>query len=393
MPIDLQSAMRAARQVDPGSVPDVLSSLAAEIGATDLVVYLVDFEQKTLLPVPDRGTHSVVPKPEEIANSMAGRAFAERRVVAMPSDEATRLWAPLLEGPDRTGVLAFTVQDQSETVLRDCEDLSLLAGYLIATLARSTDLYNLYRRRRSMTLAASIQWDLLPPLTLTSHSLNAAGMLEPAYDVGGDSFDYALNDNFFEMAIVDAAGRGITAAMISVLAVGSYRHDRREGQGLDRIHANLDEVLATHQPPSAFATGQLARVDLATGEMSWTNAGHPLPLLVRGDEVERELQCRPTPPWGFGHLKADAAVPISREQLVPGDQVLFYTDGVVESRDANGEFFGLDRLARLVTEHSAVGARPEETARRVIRAILDHTGDPLPDDATLVLWEWDGPSA
>jgi len=244
-----------------------------------------------------------------------------------------------------------------------------------------------------MTLAASIQWDLLPPLTLTSRSLNAAGMLEPAYDVGGDSFDYALNDSFFQMAIVDAAGHGIAAAMISVLAVGSYRHDRREGHGIDRIHSNLDAVLETHQPRAAFATGQLAHVDLLTGAMSWTNAGHPPPLLVRGGRVERELQCPPTPPWGFGHLATDRAVPIGTEQLVPGDQVLFYTDGVVESRDPGGEFFGLDRLARLVAEHSGVAARPEETARRVVQSVIDHSGDPLRDDATLVLWQWDGPLA
>ncbi len=393
MPLSLQDVIRVARQADPASASDALHSLVAAIGGTDLIVYLVDFEQKTLMPIPDRETHSVAPKPEEIASSMAGRAFTERRVVSTGREGGTRVWAPLVEASDRTGVLALTVPEESETSLLECEDLALFAGYLIATLARGTDLYNLYRRRRSMTLAASIQWDLLPPLILTTRQVTAAGMLEPAYDVGGDSFDYVFNDNFFQMAIVDAAGHGIDAALISVLAVGSYRHDRREGQSLDRIHANLDRALSAHYPSTAFATGQLARIDVTTGTMWWTNAGHPLPLLVRGGTVERELTCHPTPPWGFGHLARAESVPMATEELTPGDRVLFFTDGVVEARNPGGEFFGVERLVELIEQHGSEDVRPEEAVRRIGRAVIDHNVDPLSDDATLVLCQWNGPVA
>lgn len=78
-----------------------------------------------------------------------------------------------------------------------------------------------------------MQWDLLPPLVLRTPNVAIAGMLEPAYDVGGDCFDYALNDRVLSISVMDAMGHGVGAALISALAVGSYRHDRREGRRRD----------------------------------------------------------------------------------------------------------------------------------------------------------------
>jgi serine phosphatase RsbU (regulator of sigma subunit) len=392
MPLSAHDMMRVVRQVDPTAVPDALHSLGVGLGGTDLVVYLVDFEQRELMPVPDRAAHAKAPEPQPVASSPAGRCFTEQRVVIAQADDGIRVWAPIVEGSDRTGVLAVTMRESGEMTQDDCQDLAHFAGYLIATLARTTDLYNLYRRRHSMTLAASIQWDLLPPLSLSSPQLITAGALEPAYHVGGDSFDYALNENSFHLAIVDAAGHGIGAALVSVLAVGSYRHDRREGLRVVDIHANLDEVIATHHPSRTFATGQLAHVDLATGTMSWTNAGHPLPLLVRSGTLERELACQPTLPWGFGRLAEERSVPTAEEDLVPGDRVLFYTDGVVEARNREGEYFGVERLTRLVCEHSAESLPPEEVVRKIVKAVIDHKVEPLSDDATLALFQWNGPS-
>ena len=109
----------------------------------------------------------------------------------MDRDDGVRVWTPLLEGSDRTGVVAVTLPELDDDRLRACEELGLLAGYLIAAQARCTDVYNLHRRRHAMSLAASMQWDLLPPLVLRTDTVSVAGIVEPAYDVGGDCFDYA----------------------------------------------------------------------------------------------------------------------------------------------------------------------------------------------------------
>lgn len=391
--LDLGAALRAAHGTDPASVPDVVLRVAAEIGAADVTLYLVDFAQTTLEPLPDRRMHSELPKSEDVATTMAGRAFASGLPTTVDRDEGVRIWVPIIEGSDRTGVLAVTVVEATDEVVRGCEELGLFAGYLIATQARGTDLYNLYRRRQSLSLAASMQWDLLPPLVLKTSRLVVSGFLEPAYDVGGDCFDYAMNDASFEVAIVDAMGHGVTSSLIASLTLGSYRHDRREGRTLPQIHANLDSVIATHLPQPMFATGQVGRVDLETGEMSWTNAGHPLPLLIRGGKVLRELECPPSLPWGLGGLDEDEPEPVvATVVLEPGDAVLFYTDGVTESVVSGGGRLGVERLADLVGQHSSDQLEVEEIVRRLARSIVaDHLGEPS-DDATLVMMEWQGPS-
>lgn len=390
--LDLGTALREA-QAAPESIPDIMMRVAKPLGATDLAVYLVDFAQTSLQPMPDCAPHAAVSIPEEVIGTMAGRAFITGCVVTTARPGGVRVWAPITEGSDRTGVIALTVDDWNDTLDNACIELGLLAGYLIATQARTTDLYNLHRRRRALSLAASMQWDLLPPLILKTPTVTVAGMLEPAYDVGGDYFDYALNNGILNIAIVDVMGHGVASAMISALVAGSYRHDRREGQPLDKIHAHLDDVVERHWPKLAFATGQLAQLDITSGELTWTNAGHPLPLLVRGGRVVGELQCRPTVPWGISSITETAAdVMVANEMLEPGDGVLFYTDGVIEAHEPGEEMFGTERLEDLANRHASDQLEPEEIVRLIVRSVLEYRIDALDDDATLLLVRWSGPT-
>jgi serine phosphatase RsbU (regulator of sigma subunit) len=391
--LNLSHALRAAQGAEPASVPDVVLRIAGDLGASDVVVYLVDFAQTTLEPLPDRATHAELPHSEEVATTIAGRAFADQQPMTAERAEGVRVWVPIVEGSDRTGVLAVTVLAATDEIVARCEELGLVAGYLIATQARSTDLYNLRRRRRAMSLPASMQWDLLPPLVLKTDRMAVAGLLEPAYEVGGDCFDYALNDSQFDLAVFDPVGHGLMSALIASLCVGSYRHDRRESATLEHMHTHLDSTIDAEFPHLAFATGQLARVDLETGELTWTNAGHPLPMLVRGGQVIKHLDCPPTLPWGLGALDDGTSIAaVAAESLEPGDSVLFYTDGVVEAHLPGEEQFGVERLADLVGQHASDQLEPEEIVRRLVRAVLERQDDHLLDDATLVLFQWHGPS-
>jgi serine phosphatase RsbU (regulator of sigma subunit) len=387
---DLGWALRAAYGADPGAVPDVVAKVASSFGATDVVAYLVDFGQQTLGPLPSRATHADLPQSEDVTTTMAGRAFLGAGTAVADRDGTQRVWVPIIEGSDRTGVLAVTVPEATSEVIAACEELGLFAGYLIATHARSTDLYNLYRRRRALSVAASMQWDLLPPLVLKTSRMCVAGLLEPAYEVGGDSFDYALNDTVFNLAIFDPVGHGSASALVAAMCIGSYRHDRREDLDLVQMHSNLDRAVAQQFSDMSFSTGQLARVDLRDGVLSWTNAGHPLPMLVRGGQVIKQLDCPPTPPWGMGSLASVEPV-VATEALEPGDSVVFYTDGVTEAHLPGGEEFGWDRLADVIGQQAEVEAAPEEVLRRVVRAVLEHQADQLADDATIVMFQWNGP--
>lgn len=389
MTLDLGAALRQASASPPTAVPAIVAGAAAAIGAVDVVLYLVDFGQTVLAPLPDLAAHAALPGSEHVGTTMAGRAFLDRRVVSAVNEHGVRVWAPVLEGSDRTGVLALTLPDLDEQLERACGELGLLAGCLIAAQARCTDTYNLHRRRTTMSLAASMQWDLLPPLVLRAGHVSVAGLVEPAYEVGGDSFDYAANGATLDLAIFDAMGHGIGAAVISAVAVGAYRRDRREARPLGAIHKNLGTTITEHTQRPAFVTGILAQLDCVAGELSWTNAGHCVPLLVREGRVVRQLEHDPTPPWGTVPEPPEVAV----ERLQPGDAVLFYTDGVIEARTPDGEQFGLERLVDHVQRSATDMAQPEDTVRRVVASVLEHQATALRDDATLVLLRWDGPPA
>jgi serine phosphatase RsbU (regulator of sigma subunit) len=172
--------------------------------------------------------------------------------------------------------------------------------------------------------------------------------------------------------------------MISALAIGCYRHDRREGQSLVAMHANLASSIDTYYGDATFATGILGRIDTVNGVLTWTNAGHPLPLLLRGGRVIRQLACPPTPPWGTFRVEPTVAT----EQLEPGDSVVLFTDGVIEARSEDGESFGIDRLIELTERYAADDRRPDHLVRDLVRNVHEHRGRDLADDATVVLARW-----
>ncbi len=245
----------------------------------------------------------------------------------------------------------------------------------------------LARRLRDTDLAAEMRWSMLPPLTFTNDRVAVAGMLEPAYEIAGDAFDYAVNGDVAHLAIVDAMGHGLEASRMANLAVGSYRHSRRRGLDLIETFTAMDAVVADQFGQERFVTGQLGRLDLGTGLLRWVNAGHPRPLLLRDGRPIEDLHCETSLPLGLGSVPAEVA----EVALEPGDSVLFLTDGVIEARSPNGDLFGRSRLSRLWAEVSASGDVPAEIMRRLCHAVLDHQKGRLQDDATLLLLVWSGP--
>lgn len=384
---DVSTALARLRHTSPQHVVGAVGDAAAPM-ARDVVLYLIDFEQEILQPLVD-GSSLEVPMEESVGATLAGRAFQTGEAVTAERDGTVRVWVPVFEHSVRTGVLAVTVDEASPEVLDHCRNLGMLAGLLVASAARYTDLVHVRKRGRSMTLAASMQWDLLPPLTLRTEQVVVAGMLEPAYEVAGDGFDHSVNGDRVDVAVFDGMGHGIGSTLLTTLAMGTYRHQRRERRDLAATHATIDDAVAMQFGPDAFVTGVLVRLDTATGALEMTNAGHPSPLLLRDRRVVGELATEPALPFGVGS-DGDHVV---RTSLQPGDTVVLYTDGVVEARGPDGTEFGVDRLADLLERESSSERAPEEVLRRLVRAVLEHQGGPLRDDATLVLLRWIGPPA
>ncbi|MGH9265632.1 MAG: PP2C family protein-serine/threonine phosphatase, partial [Acidimicrobiales bacterium] len=253
------------------------------------------------------------------------------------------------------------------------------------TAGRYTDLIELRRRRRPMNLAAEMQWDMLmPPLAFSSPELAIAGILEPAYFVAGDAFDYSLNGDLMGFAILDAMGHGVHSTLASTLALGGFRHGRRRELDLTVIAEQIDDALLEHFGGDCFVTGHICQLDVATGVFRWVNAGHPPPLLIRGNKVVAEMKAEPCLPLGLGI----GITEVGEVRLQPGDRVLFYSDGVVEARPHGGDQFGVERLIDDAEEFLGNTLSVAEVLRRLVRRLREHRGGELEDDATLVFLEW-----
>jgi hypothetical protein len=119
-------------------------------------------------------------------------------------------------------------------------------------------------------------WWLLPPLTFACPQLSVAGVLEPAYEVAGDTFDYAVDPGVANLAVFDGVGHGLRSAQLAVVAVAAYRHARRAGRSLGDICEQIDQVLMQTSGGQAFSTAGLAQLDTISGALRWVNAGHAL---------------------------------------------------------------------------------------------------------------------
>jgi hypothetical protein len=381
---DVADLVQASHLVVPDDVPALIVEHARGLGADDAALYLVDYEQRVLAPVPypDGPDRDEVP----IDTTLAGWCYRTLEIQRTTGEDARgRVWVPVLDGVERLGVLEL-VFSEDEPNLDDARVFAGLIAEVVMTKQAYGDLFERIRRRQPMSVAAELAWRLLPPLTFGTDRLVISGVVAPVYHLGGDSFDYAVDAHTARVAVFDAMGHGLEAGLLASVAMAASRSSRRAGNDLIGTAVAIDGAVATQFGPDRFVAAVLAELDLASGRLQWAICGHPPPLLLRNGRIVKTLVGEVTPPLGVSGL-----VVVAEEMLEPGDQVLFFTDGVVEARSADGVFFGVDRLVDMVTRTSAAATPPPETMRRLLHAILNHQEGELQDDATIVVVEWRGP--
>lgn len=376
-----------AHEMPPQLIAPLVAEEVSRIGGRDVSILLQDYDQLRLAPLQGRGL--MVGKSEPIDGTSAGRAFLRAATVDEPQADGIRMFMPLLDGSDEVGVMAVTLDTVDDDDRRLLGRLAGLVADMIVTKNSYTDRFFQARRRERMSVAAEIQWSLLPPLTMTTPQVSVAGILEPAYEVAGDSFDYALNDDILHIAVIDAMGHGLDASVLATVAIGAYRHARRADVGLADLYAFMDSAIRRQFGPDHFVTAQMVRLDVGIGVMQWVNAGHPAPLLIRGRRVVQALETPGTLPIGFGGDNPR----IDENQLQPGDRVLFFTDGLIEEHETGGEQFGEQRLIDFVERAGQVGEGAQEMVRGLSHALMRERHGRTSDDSTLFLVEWRGEPA
>lgn len=373
-----------AHELPPHRVGPLVATAVARLGGREPRILLQDYGQQQLVPLDADGVAAGDPQP--IDGSDAGRCFLESRPVEVPTADGVRVHLPLLDGGDQVGVLSVTLDGVDDDARRLLRRIAGLAADLLQTKNGYTDLFFRTRRSEPMSVSAEIQWSLLPPLSMVMPRVAVAGVLEPAYAVAGDSFDYALNGDVLHLAVVDAMGHGLDAATMATVAIGAYRHARRIHIELSEIYLFMDRAVAEQFDPDHFVTAQMMRLDTDTGRLQWVNAGHPAPMLIRAHRVVCRLDSPTTLPVGFGGDQPQ----VSTVALEPGDRVLCFTDGLIEEHESGQEQFGEEQLIDWVNQLEQADHGIRTVARELSHTLKRARGETTSDDATLVLFEWRG---
>jgi serine phosphatase RsbU (regulator of sigma subunit) len=197
--------------------------------------------------------------------------------------------------------------------------------------------------------------------------------------IGGDLYEVVTTPHGVRIIVGDVQGKGLEAVETAAVVLGAFREAAHDEAKLQGVVARLENALTRELSGEQFVTGILAEI---TGGTSITviNCGHPSPMVL-GVDGKHWFADPPDEalPLGMGSLMASEPTP-HQIPFEPGDQVLFYTDGVIEARDGTGQFYPLPARAHLLN-----GADPQLALDALRADLLRHVGRPLGDDAAMLL--------
>jgi hypothetical protein len=227
---ELLPALDAA---SPAALAHVLGEfLQRHADATEVGLWLVDYDIDVLHRVDPAGGNDAIAS-TQLDQGPGGRAFTAQTLVTMSADPGTRAYLPVSVRAERLGVLEVALPGEVPTaLLQALGDVATTVAYVLRAASASSDVFERTRRRRPLSLAAEMQWGILPVRAVSGTVFSVVGQLVPAYDVGGDSFDYAIGRSTVSVGVTDAMGHGLRASMLTALTINALRCARRSGRTL-----------------------------------------------------------------------------------------------------------------------------------------------------------------
>lgn len=352
-------------------------ALGRELPGSRVELYLVDFQLLALLPVLDAGE-----PPVEAPHAPEARCFTLQQALT----EADTAYLPVTVRGDRLGVLRAT-RDGGYT--GDEQALLATAATLLAHLLpaanQATDRYTRASRLRRLTLAAEMQWSLLPGRCCRRPELDFAGQLEPAYAVRGDCFDWSSDPDTFTVTVTNGMGTGMEAATLTTVALTALRNARRAGAPLVDQATLADEALYSQFRGRFHVASLLFELDVRTGRMTFVEAGSPAVLRLRGD-LASAVELTSNPPLGAQEGTDYVAQHV---ELTPGDRLVVVSDGVSELAGPDGNRYAERALRQALRRTRSMPAL--DTARTIIGDMLTYRGaTSLDDDAVVTCLDWHG---
>jgi len=367
---------RILEEVPAHLVPDQLVAEARRAAGVSVALYVIDIDGSHLLRLagseefPERLEDPPAIGPELVPERLP--AFCDRVSRELPGSTIEPLW---LRGRV-TGLLLCV-----GTPLASLKDIAKQGAAALELANDYTDYIEAARRRKPTTAAAEIQQNLFPPRIAHIAGAQLAGVLLPAYEVGGDWFDFVENRDGAWLAIADSDGTGPTAAGLGAAALGALRAARRSGCGLQDALTAMDQTVRELGNPDFHVTVIVARWHPASATLTWINCGHPPAYLL---DLEGQLTSLDAPEHSaLGSRTATEGFMPAERHFNPGERLILVTRGITERRMENGATFGLDGLVKAVA--TAQSPTAASTAIAIQEAVTDSWREPLEDDGTIVV--------
>lgn len=317
-----------------------------------------------------------------------GRAFGSQQPVAHRTgrDGPMEVHLPVTVRGDRLGILSVELPEERYAAhgVDELAEIAGLLGHELVVAERATDHYLMARRATRLTLAAEMQWELLPGRAFTRPEYALGAQLEPAYSIHGDNFDWSTTADTLSLAITNGMGEGIEASLLTSLAVNALRNARRAGIGIADQAALADQALWARYRGAAHVATLLLSFGLADGVVQVVDAGSPRLWRMRGKSIERVPFDEQLPLGMFEETLYVA----ERFQVLPGDRLLFASDGVYATYSPEGDAYGDRALTRALAATSLLPAADVPSA--VLRELPDYRGHEADDDALVVCLDWFG---
>ncbi|MFC9817965.1 PP2C family protein-serine/threonine phosphatase [Streptomyces virginiae] len=363
---------------------EVRGILARDHGAAGAELLMVDYASARLQPVTAQPFTS---DSVSAYNSAEGRAFGAQEAHVVPAGDGITVHLPVTVRGDRLGVLSvrYPAGVPVGGRLGALQDVADALAHEILVADRDTDFFLQARRARRLTLAAEMQWQLLPGRSCSRPEYDLGAQLEPAYAIFGDSFDWSASADHLTLTVNNGMGEGIDAALLTSLAVSALRNARRAGLDLADQAALADQALYGQYQGRLHLSMLLLRFDLDTGEVEVIDAGSPRVWRLRGGTVEPfglEAQL----PLG---MFEDTVYTSQRFRVLPGDRLFFLSDGVYDVLSPAGEPYGLHALTRAVMNTRLLP--PSQVPRALLEELPGYRGGvEAADDAMVVCLDWHG---
>jgi sigma-B regulation protein RsbU (phosphoserine phosphatase) len=304
------------------------------------------------------------------------------RSVTKPLKNLVRTTEEIAKGNLDVSLPPVHSRDEVQVLSKSVDGMRVALKEYIANIAETSAARE--RIESELKIAKAIQMNFLPrnfPPFPEQNAFDLFAALKPAREVGGDLYDFfMIDENHLFFSVGDVSDKGVPAALFMAVTKTLMKGIAERGLTPSQVLSRVNAELCQNNDSAMFVTLACGVLDISTGELQYSNAGHNPPVLIKKDKPPEML---PMPPGLVLGAMEDAVFKTNSIDLKTGDRLVLYTDGVTEAMDENKNLFSENRLLEIISGMKAPD--PELMVKDIMNAVEAHaSGMPQSDDITVM---------